>query len=164
MTKTLKFTEDDAKKYYAESPAGLKAIFESSFGKNTFFTKITDRVKTFDDVLEVLEIDSDEFEEQCENLEADEVAYKKIKLIAKALNEGWEPNWNDGNQPKYYPWPTVQASSSKPSGFGFSDTNYNYANTATHVGSRLCFKTSELALYALEQFKEIYIPFLLIIK
>lgn len=164
MSKTLKIEEADAKKYYAEAPAGLKAIFESSFGKNTFFTKITDRIKTFDDVLEVLEIDPDDFEEQCENLEVDEVAYKKIKLIAKVLNEGWEPNWNDSNQAKYYPWPRVNANSSKPSGFSFSDSDFICTYSPSYVGSRLCFKSSELAIYALEQFKEIYIPFLLIIK
>lgn len=110
--------------------------------------KITDRVKTFEDACSVLGINTNSIYD-CGDTK-DEIAYKKLKLIAKALNEGWKPNWENGNEYKYYPWFKMQ------SGFGFSNTScastYSYAG----VGSRLCFKTDALAKYAGQQFESIY--------
>jgi hypothetical protein len=42
------------------------------------------------------------------------------------------------------------------SGVGFSSDGYAYAYTASAVGSRLVFKSEELAKYAANQFLEIY--------
>jgi len=28
----------------------------------------------------------------------------KMSIIVKALNEGWEPDWDNDNEPKYYPF------------------------------------------------------------
>lgn len=50
--------------------------------------KITDRIKTFLDACEALNISIDWFEEQTQFDSPDEKAYKKMKIIARALNEG----------------------------------------------------------------------------
>ena len=81
-------------------------------------------------------------------------AHLKIQIIAKALNEGWYPNWNDTNEYKYYPW--FKASP----GVGFSFSDYDFALTRSTVGSRLCFKSRDLAEYAGKQFIDIYNQFL----
>lgn len=89
----------------------------------------------------------------------DEIAYRKLKTIAKALNEGWLPDWTNSNQYKYWPWFVYDSNSA---GFGCAYANYTATSTNTHIGSRLCFKTRELAAYAGEQFEDIYNDLLLI--
>ncbi len=55
------------------------------------------------------------------------VTYQLVTVI-EALNQEsnggkpWEPNWNDSNEYKYYPWFQINASDKNPSGFGFSYT------------------------------------------
>ena len=83
-------------------------------------------------------------------------AYTQLIVIAAALNEGWVPNWNDATEYKWYPWFKYNGS-----GFGFSDSGYVYSDTYTGLGSRLCFETSEMALYAGQQFEDLYKDYLL---
>jgi hypothetical protein len=90
------------------------------------------------------------------------IAHYKLIIIAEALNEGWQPNWNDMNEYKYFPWFRVKADAKRPGGFGFSDSGYVSWAASTHVGSRLCFKTSALALYAGKQFEKLYKEYSLI--
>ncbi len=100
--------------------------------------------------------------------ESDEVAYKKLKVIARALNtndetgEVWTPNWNDSDQYKYFPWFEIEATEDKPAGVGFSFADYDGWYSGTFVGSRLCYETRELALYAGKQFAAEYKDFILI--
>lgn len=79
------------------------------------------------------------------------IAAYKLLVIFKAINNGWEPDWSNYDQWKYYPWFGVLSS-----GFGFSGSHYDCGRTATAVGSRLCTHTSEKALYIAEQFKAEY--------
>ena len=92
------------------------------------------------------------------------VANYKLTIIAEALNEGWKPDWSDRGQYKYYAWFEVKTTPKNKSGVGFSGTLYSYAGTSTAVGSRLCFRTSDLALYAAKQFKRLYKDYLLLEK
>lgn len=111
--------------------------------------KITDRIKTFDDVLVELKISKAIFRNSCSGLLEDEIAYKQVKMIAEVLNEGWVANPFDESQYKYYPYFQV-----KNKAFVFDD--YSTWRSTTSVGSRLCFKSSELATYAGKQFIDIY--------
>jgi hypothetical protein len=116
--------------------------------------KVTDRIKTFDDACRELNIDSNEFFQGsvCKALGEDVPAisaHAMLIIIARALNEGWRADFADGDQIKYYPW-------FKASGVGFSYTDCVYWFTFTSVGSRLCYKSEELARYAGEQFKDLY--------
>jgi len=90
------------------------------------------------------------------------VAHAKLIIIAEALNEGWQPDWNDHSQWKYYPWFTVKASAKVPSGSGLAFSDCDHWNSLTTVGSRLCFKSEELAEYAGKQFKKLYEEYFLI--
>ena len=90
------------------------------------------------------------------------IAHYKLVIIAEALNEGWQPNWNDSDEYKYYPWFEIKANKKKPAGFGFSYTHYDFWSTHTTVGSRLCFKSRELSDYAAKQFEKLYVEYFLI--
>lgn len=107
--------------------------------------KITDRIKTMDDVYSEFGIDKKTFEKSFvfkEDLDA-----AKIRLIIKAFNEEWEPNWSNSSETKYTPYFQI-------SGVGFSFSSYSdYWYSGSGVGSRLCFKSKELCLFAIEQFK-----------
>jgi hypothetical protein len=139
-----------------EIPKGFEiANFDTTTGTVSFKEKpknIKEVIKTFEDVLKHFDIDEDDFMELNEGLEADETAYRQIKLIVKALNEGWIPDWTNSSESKYFPWFDMSSSS----GSVFSCGGYGYRDSGSHVGSRLCFKSRDLAEYAGKQFTEIY--------
>jgi hypothetical protein len=126
-----------------ETKDGIVITFEKEAPKN-----IMERVKTLEDACDVLNIrlySVYSFDET-----ADETAYKKLKVIAKALNEGWTPNWDDTNEKKWWPWFNLS------SGFGFGHSGYGCTSANTDVGSRLCFKSEELSDYCATQFVDLY--------
>ena len=146
-------------KIQIQIPEGFKIkSFDTETGNVSFEPipqDIKERIKTFEDVMKHLGIDPEEFDDRIEDMTPDEAAYVKLKHIAQALNEGWKPNWNDSNERKYHPWFDMRSASG-----GFSFDGYGYWLTPSGVGSRLCFKSSELARYAGTQFESIYKDFL----
>ena len=79
------------------------------------------------------------------------LAYHKLTVITRALNNGWKPNWDDQNEWKYYPlFRYVNA------GLSCASAHYAATTTAAMIGSRLCFPTSALAKYAAEHFADLY--------
>ena len=147
----LKINEETAKRIYADSktPDSLKEILVETFGKECFKKRTFNNIKTFEDACEELNIDPhDVFNSK--DL-PDEIAYRKLKVIIKAVNQGWTPNWNNTDQYKWSPWFKFFSS-----GFGFSYSDCTYDNSATDVGSRLCTDSSDKALYIAKQFKAEY--------
>lgn len=66
---------------------------------------ITKRVKTYADACAVLGIEPmNETVLAKLGFTKDEIAYRKLKTIAEALNEGWRPDWANSNENKYWPW------------------------------------------------------------
>lgn len=84
------------------------------------------------------------------------IAQYQLAVVVSALNEGWEPDWSNEDQWKYYPWFSVEENDNKPSGFGLSCDVYVCWYSRTFVGSRLCFANRETAKYAAETFTELY--------
>ena len=84
------------------------------------------------------------------------IAAYKLFIIFKAINDGWEADYTNANQYKYFPWSRVLTS-----GVGFAISYYYYDTTTTHVGVRLCTNTPEKALYIAEQFADIRADYLL---
>lgn len=157
---TLQIKKEDAVKAHENAKSPGKKLLEDLFGKKTFKGEVTDRVKTFKDVLDETGKNPFDFDEECEGLSKDEIAYKKLKLIAQALNEGWKPDWGNWDEWKYYPYFTFENGSDSSSGFGYSYDDWTNSRTYTCIGARLCFKTSELAEYAGKQFEGIYQDYL----
>lgn len=121
---------------------------------------ITKRVKTYADACSVLGIEPINEEVFTKlGFTKDEIAYRKLKTVVEALNEGWRPDWSDRSDYKYWNWFVYNPSSA---GFGCAYTNNAPSHTNTYVGSRLCFKTRELAAYAGRQFEDLYNDFFLI--
>ena len=91
-------------------------------------------------------------------------ALLKLTIVSRAINflnndnKIWEPDWSNSSEYKYYPWMEYKA------GSGFSYCDYVCDYTVTFVGSRLCFKSLELARYAGKQFADNYARFFLIGK
>ncbi len=136
-----------------------RKLLEDLFGKEHFTPKpITERVKSFEDACWVLDMEPDDVlpysEDTTDKEEININAYAKLKTIAKALNEGWVPDFSHGNQAKYYPW-----LKSNGSGLGLSFFGCGDGRSDSNVGSRLYYKTAELAKYAGTQFIKIYNQF-----
>jgi hypothetical protein len=124
---------------------------------------ITERIKTFEDACRKLGLDPKFFPIVGHPPEKDRksiIAYYKLTIIIRALNEGWEPDFTDCNQYKYWNW--FYMSSGANAGFVRSDSNFAVTTTPAYFGSRLCFKTRELAEYAREQFRDLYFEYLFI--
>ena len=83
----------------------------------------------------------------------DFIAFLKLRIIAAALNEGWEPKF-EKDEKRWYPWFTVKQGS-----LVFSHAGYAGSNSVTNLGVRLVFKSRELAEYAGKQFIDIYKDF-----
>ena len=155
--KTLQIDEKKARKLYKTASAEFKAALDDTFGKEFFSGEITTRIKTYEDAcaeLEEVPVNVDDMLSR--GFTMDEINYRKIKTITRALNEGWNPDYTCTNQKKWFPW--FQVSSS---GFVYRDTYFGYSDANAGSGSRLCFKSSDLAAYAGKQFIELYKDFIL---
>lgn len=118
---------------------------------------VTERIKTYEDACRELDIPL--MPERCKGMTEDETAYYSLKVITKALNEGWEPDWTNQEQRKWYPW--FEVTGTNPAGLSYSLTAYPVSTTNANIGSRLCFKTEALAKYAGTQFIKLYEKYLL---
>lgn len=165
-------------------------FLENLFGKELFKPKnVMERVKTFDDALKELSDDNQLVKEYYErwqlvgdkDISKDYVAYLKLRIITAALNEGWEPEFIPGER-RWAPYfllytkeeyeklnDDVKARAGYRSGsyvcasgsVSLAGAGYNSAFVYTNIGSRLAFKSEELAEYAGKQFLDIYADFML---
>lgn len=145
----LLVTRGSALQAYQHADANGKGLLANLFGKHHFLTNITERIASFEDCC--VEAGEDPADRKFHEGEADEVAYRKLKVIVKAYNEGWVPNWNDDNEAKWYPWFYMNQPGFRLRAIGciitFSDST---------GGSRLCFKSEALAKHAVSMFLDIY--------
>jgi len=155
MELTLKKTT--AKKLYPEAPAWFQKVLIETFGEDYFKKREFTDIKTFADACEECGITEEEFDYRFAalGLDDDTINYEKLKIVVKAINQGWNPDWSNSDQYKYWPYFNLS------SGFGFSRSAYCCAYAITAVGSRLCTDTSEKAEYIAEQFQEEYKEYLL---
>lgn len=175
---------------YNNGDASVKAALVALHGEEIFESKITDRIKTFDDACRELGENhpfvrayngyAKNISEENKN-DRDVLAFLQLRIIAAALNEGWKPKFTE-DEWRYYPWffictkeewekMTPQQKSrvvgrSNDSAYAFgglvcanadSASSYSYSG----IGSRLAFKSEELAKYAGKQFIEIYAEYIL---
>lgn len=116
---------------------------------------IIEKVKSFEDACKVLDITPSVpvVTGIPEKYQKPLIANYQLMVIAEALNEGWTPDWSNGEFDKWYPWFDMDNSSSAGR-FSFGDADAQ--RSTSDVGSRLCFKSEELADYAGTQFLELY--------
>ncbi len=117
------------------------------------------------------------------NINNDVVAYLKLRIVCAALNEGWEPKHTE-DEVRYYPWHwlytqeeiddmdndecndrnmmSVGEYETQYAGFAYANSLCAPSDSAAHVGSRLCLKSHDLAIYCGKQFIDLWANFKLI--
>jgi hypothetical protein len=136
---------------YASSSDEGKKLLEELYGPETFVPDIMDRVKTFEDACAVLGIDPSAQVVIGDDPESGALrAIRELTIVAKALNQGWKPDWSNDDERKYYPWFDLSS--------GSSASFFDYVRDCSYscVGSRLVFKSKELAEHAGKQFLSTY--------
>lgn len=174
---------------YKHASEEQKALLESLFGKDMFKPKnIMERVKTFEDACEVLGEEHSFVQEYrgVANINfdftQDIIAYLKLRIICAALNDGWKPTFPDG-ECRYYPWFYIYTKEEYEKlnkdekkkcrvvgrshdnayalgGVVCSSAHFSPSYSYSYHGSRIVFKTSELAEYCEKQFIDIWADYL----
>lgn len=106
----------------------------------------------------------------------DLLAYLKLRIITSALNEGWKPQYTNGERRWYFWYDLITkeqyynlSADGKSRVFGrggygegayyglvYASVGSASSHSGTFCGSQLAFKSKELAEYAGKQFVEIY--------
>ena len=190
MDKELKISAENALAAYNNTDANGRELLEHLFGKEIFAQDIKDKVKTFEDAVAILgdehplvaqfRVIESSFKEADNNLHL--FAYARLVIIAEALNEGWKPKF-DGDECRYYPWFYIYTkkeydeldedekkecrvvgrsnySANANGGIAYASAYHASSISSTYSGSRLAFKTRELAEYCGKQFIDIWEKFL----
>lgn len=153
--RTLQIKQDSLLAAFRNAGKEGKQVLSDLFGKQVaLYDNITDRVKSFEDACQVLGISTNvpEVKGLPRKHQKAIIANYKLIVIAEALNEGWKPNWQDSDEYKYYPWFDM----SNPAGVGYSYTNVTASKTSAYIGSRLCLKNRELAIYFGQTFTDLF--------
>ena len=147
---------------------------------------VTERIKTFEDAVDILGEEHQavfDYYAVADSLCSKDIfAFAKLRIIAAALNEGWEPTF-DKDERRYYPLfylytqkeyeeldedekkscrVLLRSGSNAGAGGGLVYANAGYAGSKSDAfsGVRLAFKTAELADYCGKQFIDILVDFL----
>lgn len=111
-----------------------------------------DTIKTLQDAIEALGEDNEEVIDlkflQRKKCSRKLVALQELVVITKALNDGWEGDWDNNSQYKYILWWYL--------GKNFRLYFCNDFDSISVVPSRLCHKSKEIALYSAKQFIDIW--------
>ena len=172
-----------SKKLEIEIPEGKTAVW-----RNGILTLIDEpekdvrkRIKTFEDACREIGIDAEAWNRDkiSLGLEPDVLAFLKLRIIVKALNEGWEPQFTE-DECRYYPWFILYTreeynkldeeeksrvvcrsynNGNALGGVSYGSAGYDSSYTYASIGVRLAFKTSELAAYCGRQFLDIWADF-----
>lgn len=172
-----------SKKLEIEIPEGKTAVW-----RNGILTLIDEpekdvrkRIKTFEDACHEIGIDAEAWNRDkiSLGLEPDVLAFLKLRIIVKALNEGWEPRFTE-DECRYYPWFILYTgeeynkldeeeksrvvfrsynNANALGGVSCASADYGSSDTGAYIGVRLAFKTSELAAYCGRQFLDIWADF-----
>ena len=107
----------------------------------------------------------------------DLLAYIQLRIITYAFNEGWVPQFTE-DEYRYYPYFYLYTQKDidemseddkaqllfvggyayfgAQCGLSSAGSDYGFSDSITDLGARLAFKSSDLAIYAGNQFREIY--------
>lgn len=158
MNRNLNVSLEQARQLYKTANNDLKTILLNSFTKEELEQSVFDRVHDVESACREIGIDYNSFLSSVRRyLSADTIAYEYLKVITKALNEGWEANYSDRNQKKWFPYFDTRSSS----GFAFYDTICRYSGPGAGDTSRLALKDEKTATYAGKTFLDLYKQFIL---
>lgn len=127
-----------------------KMLLEQLFGDKVKPVDIQDKIQTFEDILEYNGVKEIDFNTACIGLEPDEIAYKQLKLIAKAYNS-FESENNKTKEKAF----VVYATSTN----GSKNINLSICEFGVEVLSRIGFINMDHASDATKKFRDIYKTF-----
>ena len=156
--RTLQIEESKARSIYKTASPELKIMLEDTFGKEFFSQSITKHIKTYKDAC--LELDITPIDENTllkNGFTKDEIAYRKIKTIIQALNEGWQADWTNEYQNKWIPW----FHQNSITGLAYAASTITSSSMCTEISSRLCLKSEELSIYMGKRFIDLYREFII---
>lgn len=147
---------------------------------------VTERIKTFEDAMAALDsnhpfvCDFRAFCAQSDDISPDMLANLKLRIICAALNEGWEPEFTE-EETRYYPWFWLYTQAelddmgdrekqerrmidtadyvTEYAGFGYAYSSSAPSDATAYFGSRLCLRSSDLAVYCGKQFIKLWADF-----
>lgn len=153
MSATVSIKTANALRAHRNASKDGKELLEDLIGKEVFQNQdVRDRIQSFEDArLEVGAADVPDFLDVPKDKRDWHKALYMMDVITEALNEGWKPNWNNGNEYKWRPWFVMS-----PSGFAFFDAGCDGSIASAGSGSRLHYKTETLAEYSAKQFLDIW--------
>lgn len=143
--------------YHSTATASDKKSLEEAFGVTFFKSKITDIIKSLDDIYIYLDLNRElviPFKNPSTKQERSINAMFDIQNISKVLNGNWIPNWEDTDEYKYYPYFKKQELSGWVVGYCY------FVYFGAMLGFGCYFKTEKLALFAGKTFPETYIDYL----
>jgi len=150
---------ETAKKIYNACDPWYKVVLEDEFGKENLVNRDFSDIQTIEEAIKEAGYSLDYVTLRGEET-VDEWAYRMLKVVAKALNGEWTPDWSNTSQAKWYNYFRVL-----PSGAGFSySLAHNDHVEYTRLGSRLYFESQKKAQHAAKYFENLYIKYLLINK
>ena len=181
MEKVIEIKVEDIKRAFEEASDSAKKSILTLFPQLKEALPVTDRVKTFEDACHESGIDPEQYMSKYEDEPADVIAYMKLRVICKALNEGWTPQFVKGEF-RYFPYfylytneeisrmseeeksRVVYRSDSNAGaggGVSYAYADHDSAYVIAYIGSRLVFKKRELTEYAGKQFIDLWADFCL---
>ena len=172
--------------YKAAENNDIKGILDALLGAAKKDPRpVIERVKTFEDAVKELgdnhplvNIYDTITNEYSEDEMKPVVDYIKVCIIVAALNEGWVPQFVEGEE-RWYPWFWLYTNkemaemdeakratcrvvgrayygANARGGLAFAYALHAFSDSHTYNGARLAFRTEELAEYAGKQFIEEY--------
>lgn len=183
MSKEITIPVPDGKR--AEWINGVLTLVDEQKVENR---PVTERIKTLDDACNALGDEHPLVTQyrltaaayKGDPMTEDFIAYLKLRIIVAALNEGWEPKFTE-DEYRYFPWFYFYtkeeydklydeekgrcvlrsgSNTSSYSGFVYCNANVDASSSSASDGSRLAFRTRELAAYAGRQFTEEWADFM----
>ena len=110
-------------------------------------------IKTFEDACtakgyDTAAIRSADLSKFPEHLRETIQAQAEALIVTEAINGDWEPDYNNDDQRKWFPWFDMEVTEKNPSGFAFWNSHFGRTDARAGLGSRHVFETSDKAKHA----------------
>lgn len=194
MSKNIQIKQENVLNAYKNASKEQKELLEHLFGSEVFKPKdVRERIKTFHDAYCELGNEHpfvksyEKYVNTASGEESDVIAYLKLRIIAAALNEGWEPQFTE-DETRYYPWYTLWTKEELEQkseewkkehslwlfgghsnfvaycGLAYAHSRNAWSYSISSLSARLAVKSDELAEFFGKQFIDIWADYVLIKK
>lgn len=128
--KLLTLTEGNARAAYKNASKSKREWMKDMFPEFNFERSLVERIETYADACHELGLNPltiSDFAYLPKMDQESSYAYHQLTIIARVLNEGWEPDYSNENEYKYYPYFVWDKNPAGGSGFSFIAYYYDYS-------------------------------------